>query len=726
MRKTSKLLLLKRQNLYEKTIIFLCLMLASLIGVVYLTSSTILVSSLKAAEEQSARQSLQGILNAVAKDQETFTARYRDWSAWDDIYTFVQDQNPNFIKSNLNVETLANLRINLITIVDAQGKIIYSKQVDPENKTIAPLPTDLAGFLGANSVLVSQPKTKGSLTGIMLSPRGAMLVTAQPILPSQGKGKVRGSIIFGRYINSNSIEDLLKVTRFSIQLYPLNQSNLPIDIQQTYPVLSSQNPIFIQHLNEKRLVGYLLLTDFYQKPALILKVEVPTEIYQQVASSQRNLIISIVLVGCLFGSLGFLRLKRMVLDRLSRLSRGIYQIQTSQNLSLRLHSEGQDEISSLTEHINDLLGTVEHSHWEVNDALSKVTQTNAELQTTVEQLQTEIVERERIEAALRQSQEQLKNQAQRLEQTLEELQQTQLQLVQNEKMSSLGQLVAGIAHEVNNPVNFIYGNLRHAKTYITDLLKVLQLYQKKYPDSSSELDTILDPSELEFVIADLPKIFDSMEIGAERIRDIVNSLRIFSRLDEAEIKAANLHEGIDSTLLILQRRLEANSTNPGILVVRNYGDLPLVECYAGQMNQVFMHLLVNAIDAIEEAREKKQAAKRQKDGGLVSRIAERLSATITIQTCYLPADLIEIRISDSGIGMAEDVKSHLFDPFFTTKPIGKGTGLGLSISYQVVVAKHQGTLECNSTLGKGTEFIITIPRRLALPVSLFAPSAATN
>lgn len=726
MRKIIKWLLLKRQSLHKKTLIFFCLMLASLIGVVYLVSSTILVNSLKAAEEQSARQSLQGILNVVAKDQEAFTSRYSDWSSWDDIYTFVQDQNQDFIKSNLNVETLVNLKINLIAIVNTKGEIVYSKQIDLIHKTVAPISPEISKVLAPTSVLITRPRTKGTVTGIMLATKGAMLVTSQPILPSQGKGKVRGSIIFGRHINSNSIENLSKITRFSIQLYPLNQSNLPADIQATRSILSAQNPTFIQHLNEKVLVGYVLLTDLYQKPALLLKVEIPTEIYQQVASSQRNLIISIVLVGCLFGSLGFLFLKRIVLDRLSRLSRGIYQIQTSQNLSLRLPSVGQDEISSLTEHINDLLGTVEQSHWEVNDALSKVTQTNAELQTTVEQLQTEIVERERIEAALRQSQEQLKNQAHCLERTLEELQQTQLQLVQNEKMSSLGQLVAGIAHEVNNPVNFIYGNLRHAKTYITDLLKVLQLYQKKYPDSISELDTILEPSELEFVIADLPKIFDSMEIGAERIRDIVNSLRIFSRLDEAEIKAANLHEGIDSTLLILQRRLEANSTNPGILVVRNYGDLPLVECYAGQMNQVFMHLLVNAIDAIEEAREKKQAAKRQKDGGLVSRIAERLSATITIQTRYLPTDLIEIRISDSGIGMAEDVKSHLFDPFFTTKPIGKGTGLGLSISYQVVVAKHQGTLECNSTLGKGTEFIITIPRRLALPVSLFTPSAMNN
>lgn len=713
MRKITKFPRLTRRSLHEKTLIFLCLTLVSLIGVVYLASSEILVSSLKTAEEQSARQSLQGILNVVAKDQEAFTARFNDWSAWDDFYAFVKDRNEAFIKSNLIVESLSNLRINFIGVVNIKGQIIFSKKIDFKQKVFQPLSSDLSKFLAPNSLLITYPKSNRKLTGVVLSSEGAMLVTAHPILPSHGKGQVRGSIIFGRYLNSDAIDDLSKITRFSIQQYPLNQTKVPADIQQIRSILSPQNPIFIQPLNQKLLVGYVLLSDVAQNPALILKVEIPREVYQQVESSQRNLMISIVLLGCLFGFLTLLLLKKTVLDRLSHLSRGVRQIQTSQNLSLRLPAVGHDEISSLTDQINQLLETLEKSQGEVNDALAQVTQTNGELHNTVERLQTEIEERHRVEAVLRESEEKLKTQAQCLEQTLGELQQTQLQLVQSEKMSSLGQLVAGIAHEINNPVNFIYGNLRHAKLYIHDLVQVVQLYRQEYPDGTPKLEAAIDASELEFVMTDLPQIFDSMEVGAERIRDIVNSLRIFSRLDEAEVKAVNLHDGLDSTLLILQRRLEANSANPGILVVRNYADLPFVECYAGQMNQVFMHILVNAIDAIEQARETKQAAKRSKDAGIVSRIAERLSSTITIQTRHVAMDLIEIRISDSGVGMSEEVKSRLFDPFFTTKPIGKGTGLGLSISYQVVVAKHQGTLECHSILGKGTEFVITIPRRMS-------------
>ncbi|MGL5062675.1 MAG: ATP-binding protein, partial [Microcoleus sp.] len=280
-----------------------------------------------------------------------------------------------------------------------------------------------------------------------------------------------------------------------------------------------------------------------------------------------------------------------------------------------------------------------------------------------------------------------------LQQTLKQLQITQLQLVQTEKMSSLGQLVAGVAHEINNPVNFIHGNLTHFDTYTQDLLRVLQAYQTHYPNPPQTLQTTLDEVELNFLYEDLAKLLQSMKVGTDRIQRIVWSLRNFSRLDESEFKAVDLHEGIDNTLMILQHRLKAKPDSPAIEVVKDYGQLPLVECYAGQLNQVFMNLIANAIDVLEESVQQRTTDEQPAQPG-----------TIWISTKMKTKERVQITIADNGSGMPETVRFHIFDPFFTTKPIGKGTGLGLSISYQIVTEKHNGTIWCDSTLGEGTKF----------------------
>ncbi|MGD2180046.1 trifunctional serine/threonine-protein kinase/ATP-binding protein/sensor histidine kinase [Lusitaniella coriacea] len=282
---------------------------------------------------------------------------------------------------------------------------------------------------------------------------------------------------------------------------------------------------------------------------------------------------------------------------------------------------------------------------------------------------------------------------QHLEQTLSELQQTQLQLIQSEKMSSLGQLVAGIAHEVNNPVNFIYGNLSHVDEYTKDLLNLVKLYQQYYPQTIEDIQDEIEEMELEFLVEDLPKVLNSMKIGATRIKEIVQSLRNFSRLDESEMKAVDIHEGLESTLLILRSRLKTKLNYLTIEVIQEYGELPLVECYAGALNQVFLNILTNAIDALEEAIVQSEIPNPQ----------------IRICTEVVNDNQIAIRIADNGIGMTEEVKRKLFDPFFTTKPIGKGTGMGMSISYKIVVEKHGGEFKCISTPSQGTEFVIQIP-----------------
>ncbi|MEG4503765.1 GAF domain-containing protein [Microcoleus sp. F6_B4] len=295
---------------------------------------------------------------------------------------------------------------------------------------------------------------------------------------------------------------------------------------------------------------------------------------------------------------------------------------------------------------------------------------------------------------------QTRRQAEQIAQSLKDLQHTQAQLIQTEKMSGLGQLVAGIAHEINNPVNFIYGNLNHASEYTASLLNLLELYQQQYPGYSPEIDKLSEDIDLEFLLQDLPKLLSSMKVGADRIRQIVLSLRNFSRLDESQMKAVDIHEGIDSTLLILQHRLKSNADSANIVLVKEYGILPRVECYAGQLNQVFMNVIGNAIDALQS--HKLLAGQSVAPQIKISTAVGQLNGTI-------PSALI--RISDNGTGISESMIQRIFDPFYTTKPVGKGTGLGLSISYQIVVEKHGGVLKCNSELGKGTEFAIEIPLR---------------
>jgi two-component system, NtrC family, sensor kinase len=312
--------------------------------------------------------------------------------------------------------------------------------------------------------------------------------------------------------------------------------------------------------------------------------------------------------------------------------------------------------------------------------------------------------------------EQSRTKADELETALTELQRTQAHLIQGEKMSSLGQLVAGVAHEINNPVNFIYGNLTHASEYIRDLLRLIHLYQAHYPVPAPEIVTEVEAIDLDFLIEDLPNLLASMRIGAERIQKIVSSLRVFSRMDEAEFKAVDVHEGIDSTLLILQNRLKSKPIRvagvehfcPTIEINKCYGNLPLVECYAGQLNQVFMNILSNAIDALEEksANQLSTATESKTEALADSRLESLLAITICTE---IIAQQVTIRISDNGLGIPEAVRQRLFDPFFTTKPVGKGTGMGLSISHQIVTERHKGTLNCVSQLGQGTEFIIQIP-----------------
>ena len=359
---------------------------------------------------------------------------------------------------------------------------------------------------------------------------------------------------------------------------------------------------------------------------------------------------------------------RWIADPILRLSQAS-QLMTEGDLAQTVANSSIQEINTLTTSFNKMAQQLQES-------FTALETTNAVLE-------------ERVEARTHD-----------LKETLIELQTTQTQMIQSEKMSSLGQLVAGVAHEINNPVNFIHGNISHLQEYVINLLKIVELYQKTYPNSTDEIQAAEAEADLEFLQSDLQKILSSMKLGTDRIREIVLSLRNFSRMDEAEFKVVDIHQGINSTLMILQHRLKAKAECPEIQVIKEYGAIPLVECFAGQLNQVFMNILVNAIDALEEGNNKRSYQEIKANPN-----------QITIRTSVIDNEWVKIAIADNGPGMSEEVRQKICDPFFTTKPIGKGTGMGMSISYQIITARHHGKLECFSSLGKGTEFAIEIPIR---------------
>ncbi|MEP0869989.1 ATP-binding protein [Trichocoleus desertorum AS-A10] len=356
------------------------------------------------------------------------------------------------------------------------------------------------------------------------------------------------------------------------------------------------------------------------------------------------------------------------------------------NFELQAPITTQDEVGLLAAALNGLMQCVtEHTHelQTVHQTLEKrVEERTAELWRKNEQLAE-------AHDHLQQLNGELVSQAHELHQALQELRQTQAQLIQTEKMSSLGQMVAGFAHEINNPITFVAANLNYANTYMTQLISLVQLYQQQYPHPPAVLEAQIADLDVGFVVDDLPKVLASMQAGTDRIRQLVLSLRNFSRLDEAEMKPVDIHEGIDNTLLILNHRLA-----PEISIVKQYSELPLVECYPAQLNQVFMHLLNNAIDALLS-------------NALLSP-SNQARKQITIETEVLKFNQIKICIADNGPGISSEFSSKLFDPFFTTKPVGQGTGLGLAICYQII-EKHHGKIEVASEIGQGAKFMITLP-----------------
>lgn len=543
-------------------------------------------------------------------------------------------------------------------------------------------------LVATDRILLEQEERSPSTTNILLLKDTIEFKSSFALMIAQMRGYLVAQdpdfrFEYGAYFKANQTAwKALNTQRDN--LTPTQQANLDIIArayqqfqplpQRLFEIVESEHyreDLFLfreqaEPLTEQMLI---LLNDIVTSQQDALTFELQSASHGLSIGERQTLLGGLIALG-LSSSLTLL-LRRQIANPINRLTTVTNRI-IGGDLDARTSIESQDEIGILATTFNQMTDYLQHSKEELE-----------EYSRTLEQ---------RVDTRTQELQE--KNQ--QLGETLLYLQQTQAQLIQTEKMSSLGQLVAGVAHEINNPVNFIHGNVIHVNKYVEDLCRLVELYQREYSQPTDKIQDLIEEIDLEFLQEDLPKIFASMQVGTERIREIVQSLRTFSRLDEAEVKEVNIHEGIDSTLMILHNRLKAKPDRAEINIVKEYNNLPFIECYAGQINQVFMNILTNAIDALEETEKS-------------SKPDIKWIPTIWIHTEVTRRNYITIRIADNGPGISPKVQQRLFDPFFTTKPVGKGTGLGMSISHQIITEKHKGTLTCFSSPNNGAEFVIEIP-----------------
>ncbi|HEY9725217.1 MAG TPA: CHASE4 domain-containing protein [Chroococcales cyanobacterium] len=791
-------------TLRQKTLLIIGVMLLCLLMALYISLSTIWLNGFAQIESQLTRQNVERLTEALTNDLKELDSTVRDWAGWDDTYTFVADVNDGYIQENINEATFTNLRLNIMLFINTSNQMTYGKSFDLQQKVWKPVPESLRQYLTTNPQLLQYDTLTRSHTGIVILPEGSLLVSAQPILKSDRTGPSRGTLLFGRFLNSAELLRLSTLTRLQFSIYPFQDRQLPSDvraiknkftIQEFTPPPQALPPIFVRPLGAKQISGYTVYKDIAGKPGLLLRVDLRRDIYQQGKRGLHYLVAALFAVGLTFSTLILVLLERSVLSPLSRLSRAVNRIRTTGDLGDRLSIGGRDELTRLGSSINQLLQSLQQSQLQlyqseeryrsvVNNITEIIFQTDATGKWTfLNSAWTEITGFS-IEESLGQpcrnfihpedqayfelqfyqlqfsqrTQSHSKNRpyeiryqvrdgsdrwfevhsrltvgssgemtgtagtidditerklaetrerdkARELKQTALELTRTQSQLMQSEKLSSLGQLVAGVAHEINNPLSFVYGNIDQVNEYFQNLLSLIALYERHISNSLVDVKHEKEVMDFEYMVNDLPKLINALKIGAERIREIVQSLKNFSRMNESELEAVDIHEGIESTLLILRHKLKEKREYSEIEVIKNYGELPKVRCYPGQLNQVWMNLIVNAIDALEEKRIKKNCDRSQVSP--LIQIHTEFKHEYKSNGCDIA--YVVIRIVDNGAGMTEDVRYRVFDPFFTTKPLGKGTGLGLSIGHQIIVENHKGQLSVQSQLGHGSEFIIELP-----------------
>ncbi|WP_179198081.1 ATP-binding protein [Nostoc sp. T09] len=623
-----------------------------------------------------------GYTAATEKGLRNLISSYANWT---DLYNAVQHPNRAWIKKEVSEQLLFTTDLDIVKVIQSPNE----KIIGEAGSNILTLP------VVKSKIQDLTKRSKLSQELINTGAQGLILLAGSPISRSDGTGKSSGTLILGQLLDKVWLRQFLNYSQPTTRLEIIsldgevfvssNTDGKPDRWEKAY-FYSQILPTISQKRSFYHIQPELGLNTIYapiysgHQPIAIVKLQIVAKYFQEAKLTLTRLIVLVLsLVVLLSVFIAHLLAKQIShpIVQLAKRSKTLAAGDLSSPIPSVQHGGEIGQLANAYHEMAHSLTTL------INNLEQRVAERTQELEVAHHTLEERV--QERTVELLHKNQE-LEIKTEQLRTALHNLKMAESQLIQTEKMSSLGNLVAGIAHEINNPINFIYANLTYINNYIQDLFNLIYRYQQRYSDQ--EIQLYAQEIELEYLSKDLPRILASMDTGANRIKDIISSLRNFSRHDEAEIKKVNIHEGIDSTLLLLQHRLNPDHDYPVIQVIKEYDDLPLIECYSRQLNQVFMHILVNAIDAIELAQ-------------------EQIDKKIIIQTKN-NQNSVNITIIDNGIGIELKNLTQIFDPFFTTKAVGKGIGLGLTVSYQII-QKHQGNIKVVSQLYRETQVIIELP-----------------